>query len=133
MTDTHIEIAQLQEEIRDYIGGLDEASILFEFNEENGLIKLDMITVNPRHRESFLFHKTKGTDKVDALRKMLDYVENYKERESSYTIQWSVRGEGELHTSYFRAKNILEALDKLYYGRDMNSVNVFSVVMNPIA
>ncbi|MFN3342065.1 MAG: hypothetical protein ACK40M_05165, partial [Flavobacteriales bacterium] len=89
--------------------------------------------VNPRHRQSFLFHTVDGYDKVDALRKMLDYVRNYKERESSYTIQWSLRGETELHTSYFRAKNIFDALDKLTYGRDLNSIIVYSVVLNPIS
>ncbi len=69
---------------------------------------------------------------MDALRAMLEYVETYKERSSSYTIQWSVRGESGLQTSYFRAKNILEALDKLFYDRDPNTITVFSVMMNPI-
>jgi hypothetical protein len=64
---------------------------------------------------------------------MLEYVENYKEAESSYTIQWSLKGENSLHTSYFRAKNILGALDKLYFERDPNSITVFSVMLNPIS
>ena len=64
---------------------------------------------------------------------MLDYVKTYKERTSSYTIQWSDRGRNDLETSYFRAKNILEALDKLFYDRDPNSITVFSVMLNPIS
>jgi hypothetical protein len=63
---------------------------------------------------------------------MLDYVKSYREKESPYTIQWTIKGEKELHTSYFRASNVYEALDKLYYGRDMNNITVFSVVLNPI-
>ena len=59
-------------------------------------------------------------------------MRNYKERTSSYTIQWSARGDIGLQTSYFRAKNIMEALDKLFYDRDPNSINVFSVMLNPI-
>lgn len=66
-------------------------------------------------------------------RKMLEYVKNYKEKENSYTIQWVARDEHELHTSYFRAGNILEALEKLYYGRDRNTITVFSVVLNPVS
>jgi hypothetical protein len=97
------------------------------------MVKLDLITINPRHSQSFLFHSEKAADKVDALRKMLDYVKNYKEKENSYTIQWVARGEHELHTSYFRAGNILEALEKLYYGRDRNTITVFSVVLNPVS
>ena len=63
---------------------------------------------------------------------MLSYVKDYRDKESSYTIQWTVKGENELHTSYFRARTILEALDKLYYGRDATTITVFSVVLNPI-
>jgi len=47
-------------------------------------------------------------------------------------VQWSAKGEHELNTSYFRAKNILDALDKLFFDRDPNSITVFSVIMNPI-
>jgi hypothetical protein len=70
---------------------------------------------------------------LEALRVMLDYVRTYKERTSSYTVQWSAKGENVLNTSYFRAKNILEALDKLFYDRDPNSITVFSVILNPIS
>ena len=63
---------------------------------------------------------------------MLDYVKNVKDKENHYTVQWMSREENELHTSYFRASSIYDALDKLYYGRDMNTITVFSVVLNPI-
>ena len=92
-----------------------------------------IITINPRHNQAFLFHSETGSDKVEALKKMLTYVQSYKEKESSYTIQWVVKGDTELHTSYFRAGNILDVLQKLYYGRDMNTITVFSVVLNPIS
>lgn len=132
--DQHFEIVRLQKEISTYIGGLDENSMIYEFSTPDPKrVKLDLITVNPTHRQSFLFHSVEGYDKVDALKKMLAYVQTYKERESSYTIQWSLRGEKELNTSYFRAKNVWEALDKLMYGRDMNSIIVFSVVLNPMS
>ena len=107
--------------------------LVFEFTSTEGKVKLDLITVNPRHNQSFLFKSITGFDKTDVLNKMLDYVKTHKEKESSYTIQWTTKGMGELQTSYFRAKNIYDALDKLYYGRDMNNLTVFSVVLNPIA
>lgn len=130
--DIHAEAAKIQKKISDHLG-LEEDSLLFEYRTEDGHIRLDLITVNPRHRQSFLFRTELGTDKLDALRKMLDYVKNYKERENSYTIQWMVRGDKELHTSYFRARNMYDALDKLYYGRDVNIITVFSVVLNPVS
>ena len=130
--DKNLEIARLQKEVSDYVGmGTD--SLVFNYDElpDKGT-KLFVITLNPRHNQSFLFHQTEGSDKLDALRNMLDYVKTYKERTSSYTIQWSTRGDTGLQTSYFRAKNILEALDKLFYDRDPNSITVFSVMLNPI-
>lgn len=131
--DKNLETARLQKEIGDYIG-LGPDSLVFNFEEtpDQGA-KLFVFTLNPRHNQSFLFHQTTGSDKLDALRVMLDYVKTYKDRTGSYTIQWSARGEGSLHTSYFRAKNIMEALDKLFYDRDPNSITVFSVMLNPIS
>lgn len=130
--DIHVEAARIQKDIKSYLG-LRSNALIFEYGQVDGKIKLDLITINPRHNQSFLFHSVNGSDKIDALNKMLDYVQNYKEKESSYTIQWIAKGDKELHTSYFRASSVYDALDKLYYGRDMNTITVFSVVLNPVA
>ncbi|REE00990.1 hypothetical protein [Marinoscillum furvescens] len=130
--DVHVEAARIQNEIKNFLG-LKSSDLIFEYSNVDGKVKLDLITINPRHNQSFLFKSITGFDKTDALNKMLDYVKTHKEKESSYTIQWATKGMGELQTSYFRAKNIYDAMDKLYYGRDMNNLTVFSVVLNPIA
>lgn len=132
LSEIHVEAARIQQEIKDYLG-LRTSDLVFEYSTVDGKVKLDLITINPRHNQAFLFHNENGADKVDALRKMLAYVQNYKEKENSYTIQWVAKGDTELHTSYFKASNILDALQKLYYGRDMNTITVFSVVLNPIS
>jgi hypothetical protein len=132
MSDIHVEAARIQQEIKDYLG-LRTSDMVFEYTTMDGKVKLDLITINPRHNQAFLFHSETGADKVDALKKMLGYVQNYKEKENSYTIQWVAKSGTELHTSYFRAGNIMDALQKLYYGRDMNTITVFSVVLNPIS
>ncbi|ADR21564.1 hypothetical protein MATR_08060 [Marivirga tractuosa] len=131
-TDIHIEGARLQKEIINYLG-LNDSELVFEFGSQDGKVKLDLITINPRHNQSFLFHSESGYDKLEALKKMMDYVKNYRDRESSYTIQWMTKDDKQLHTSYFRASNILDSLDKLYYGRDRNTITVFSVVLNPVS
>jgi len=128
----HVEAARIQQEIKDYLG-LRTSDLVFEYGSVDGKVKLDLITITPRHKQAFLFHSETGTDKLDALRKMQDYVQNNKDKENSYTIQWVAKGERELHTSYFRAGNIMDALQKLYYGRDMNTITVFSVVLNPVS
>jgi len=128
----HLELVKLQKEIENYLG-MGGTSVIFEYSEYEGKTKLDIITVNPKHRESFLFHSVEGLDKIDAMERMVTYVRNFKELEASYTVQWSLKSENDLHTSYFRAKDIPAALDKLYFGRDANTITVFSVVLNPIA
>src|SRR4051812_47766351 len=105
ISEMHVEAARIQQEIKDYLG-LRSSDLVFEYNNMDGKVKLDLITVNPRHNQAFLFHSVNASDKIDALKKMLDYVQNYKEKENSYTIQWVVKGGKELHTSYFKAPNI---------------------------
>ena len=132
LSDMHVEAARVQQEIKNYLG-LRTSDMVFEYTTTDGKVKLDLITINPRHNQAFLFHSETGADKVDALRKMLEYVQSSKEKENSYTIQWVAKGDKELNTSYFRASNVLDALQKLYYGRDMNTITVFSVVLNPVS
>lgn len=131
-TDIHVASAQIQKDIKNHLG-LQSNALVFEFGNVDNKIKLDLITINPRHNQSFLFHSVLGFEKIEVLNKMLNYVKNYKEKESSYTIQWAANKDKELHTSYFRATGVYDALDKLNYGRDMNIITVFSVVLNPVA
>lgn len=131
-SDIHVESVKLQKKIEAHLG-IQGSELSFEFQTIDGKIKLDLITINPRHNQSFLFHSELGIDKVDALSKMLDHVKSYKDKYNSYTIQWIAKDETELHTSYFTATNMYDALDKLYYGRDINTITVFSVVLNPVA
>lgn len=131
-TDVHVESARIQKQIENHLG-ISGSSLLFEFRQMDSKVRLDLITVNPRHNQSFLFHTETGYDQVAVIRKNLEYVKNYRDKESSYTVQWMARGDKELNTSYFRARNMYEALDKLYFSRDMNTITVFSVVMNPVS
>lgn len=131
MEDKNVEMARIQKEIEQFIG-LGSNGLIYNFEEANGKVQLHLVTLNPRHNQSFLFHVETGYDKLDALKNMLAYVRNYKDKESTFTIQWRKAGDGNLHTSYFSAKNVQSALDKLFYDRDPNSITVFSVIMNPI-
>jgi hypothetical protein len=130
--DERVELARLQKEIQDFLA-LSSENLFFEYSTQHGKVKLDLITVNPRHNQSFLFHSTAGVDKLDALQKMAEYVKSYRNVENSYTIQWMAKDDKQLHTSYFSARNIYEALDKLYYGRDMNTITVYIVKLNPLS
>ncbi len=132
VNDVHVELVRIQKEIQEHLG-LEDNALVFEYLQNDGKIRLDLITVNPRHNQSFLFHQVEGFDKVDAITRMRDYVVGAKEKESHYTVQWQAKNDTELHTSYFRASSVYDALDKLYYGRDMHTITVFSVTLNPVA
>ena len=67
--DIHVELANAQKKIEDYLG-LDNATLIFDFSPTNGKVRLDLITVNPRHNQSFLFHTSEGYDKLDVLKNM---------------------------------------------------------------
>ncbi len=130
--DQNVEVARYQKEIATKLG-LDAENLIFNYKQKNETVKLDLVTVNPKHDQSFLFHTVTGTDKIDALKKMLEYLDEHYHQESSLTIQWIKVGENKLHTSYFRATNMYEALDKFYYGRDMGSYKIFSITLNPVS
>jgi hypothetical protein len=131
-TDVRVETARLQKEIKDMLG-LSSDELIFEYSTTAAeQTKLDLITINPRHNQSFLFHSTLGIDKIDCLKKMQKYVKKDRVLENSYTVQWSEKNASQLQTSYFSAKNIYEALDKLYFGRDINTLIVYIVKLNPI-
>jgi hypothetical protein len=126
------EITALEKEIRDYLG-IDDNNLSFDYNDFEGKVRLDLVTTNPTHNQSFLFHTTIGTGKADALEKMIEYIKKTRDEENSYTIHWMDNVNKELQTSYFRAKNMLRALDKLYYSRDMNTITVYIITLNPIS
>lgn len=130
--DINVEIARYQKEIIQRLG-LPSENVVFDFNQTEGVVTLNLITVNPRHEQSFLFHSVKAVDKVEALQKMQKYVNSQQKDENTYTVQWRKAGDSELHTSYFRAKNMYDALDKFYYNRDITSYTIFNLALNPVA
>jgi len=130
--DQNVEIARYQKDIAVRLG-LDSDNLVFNYKQKNETIRLDLVTVNAKHEQSFLFHTITGTDILDALKKMLEYIDEHYPNESSMTIQWVKIGDDKLHTSYFRAQNMYAALDKFYYGRDLSQYKIFSISLNPIS
>jgi hypothetical protein len=65
-SEMHVEAARIQQEVKNYLG-LRTSDLVFEYSTQDGKIKLDLITINPRHNQAFLFHSETGTDKLDAF------------------------------------------------------------------
>jgi hypothetical protein len=126
------EIEELKAKIARYIT-IGKENLSYQLKKSRGKATLQLITFNPLHNQRFLFHACEADSPEECYRQMLKYVQYHKEEECSYTIQWTLIGDDQLHTSYFRANTILGALDKLYFDRDPNSIIVFSVILNPIS
>tara|TARA_B100001287_G_scaffold40717_2_gene29892 strand:- start:651 stop:1052 length:402 start_codon:yes stop_codon:yes gene_type:complete len=107
--------------------------LVFEYHEMPDYVDLDLFTINEVHKQQFFFHSTEGRDKIEALELMLKYSNNKLFIEDSFTIQWKVKGDTKIHQSHFRAINMMDALDKFYFGRSINSIVIYSIVLNPIA
>ena len=107
--------------------------LVFEYHEMPDYVDLDLFTINEVHKQQFFFHSTEGRDKIEALELMLKYAKNNFNIEDSFTIQWKLKGSTTIHQSHFRAFNMMDALDKFYYGRSINSIIVYSIILNPIA
>lgn len=130
--DQNIEIARIQKSISKWME-LSLDKLVFDYTQDGDQVKLNLITINPRHDETFLFHTTEGGDKLTALQSMLEYVEMKHAKKQSYTVQWAQKGTADLQTSYFRARSMYEVLDKFFHGRNAEEYTVFSIQLNPIA
>lgn len=113
--------------------GLDREFLTFEFTKDGDVNHFRVITINPRHKQSFVFHTTQGFGEIDAVSKMIDYIKEHHDVKNTYTIQWAIDKSSELNTSYFRGKNVYEVLDKFYYGKDITGTIIFNISLNPLS
>lgn len=127
-----LEVSRLQQEIAHQLE-LKMDKLVFDYEREGDKIRLDLFTINPRHDQSFLYHSVEGDGKLEVLNKMVEYISKNYRQERSYTVQWSKVGNNDLHTSYFRARNIYEVLDKFSHGLNMSEYTIYSISMNPVA
>lgn len=132
ITKTEDRVTQIQNKIAESLSiNLDQ--LLFEYHEMPDYVDLDLFTINEVHKQQFFFHSSEGRDKIEALELMLKYADNKLYIEDSFTIQWKVKGTTEVHQSHFRAINMMDALDKFYFGRSVSSIMIYSIILNPIA
>ena len=51
--DQNVEIARYQRDIATRLG-LDQQNLIFNYKQRNETVRLDLVTVNPKHEQSFL-------------------------------------------------------------------------------
>ncbi|MFK7968826.1 MAG: hypothetical protein AB8F95_00575 [Bacteroidia bacterium] len=130
--DQRIAVARLQAEIGQQLD-LPMEKLLFEFHSHLEGVRLDLVTISPRHDQAFLYHSLEAPERTQALEQMLDYVSRRHQQKRSFTVQWSHTGDEMLQTSYFRARDMHEVLEKFSHGKDLGDYTIFAITMNPIA
>lgn len=131
-TDWAKDAEKLRKEIEGYFN-IEPSKLEFVFHQDASTVVLNLFTISAKHHQKFLFHTSVGGTHIEALVNMLEYVREARNFENSYTIQWSIKGDNALHTSYFRAIDVFQALEKFSFGRDKDSMLVFSITLNPIS
>ncbi|EAY27900.1 hypothetical protein [Microscilla marina] len=120
---------------------LDDTQIYFDYNIVNigsktevPQIKLDLITINKEHNHKFLFHSCTGSNKINILEAMIDYINEYKKRQETYAIEWmNVKLTEEMQTSWFRGNDIFDILNKFFYNKEKSQFKIFKIKLMPSA
>jgi hypothetical protein len=125
---------QIKEEIAKSLDMNPQLLIYEEKNTSEG-VELHLTTISPnRHKTKFLFHTSVGDDSDDALQEMYEYVTRYMKEQDTYQIRWHNPKTRELEVSWFRASNILEALDKFYHDeKEIGDYKIYEVSLRPYA
>jgi len=141
-TEVLLKEIELENKIREL---LDDTQIYFDYNivpepevMEFPVIKLDLITINKEHNQKFLFHSVKGGSKMEILKTMITYINEYKKNLEIYEIEWldiKLHGNqhGSIQTSWFRGNDIFDVLNKFYYEKEKSQFKIFKIKLMPEA
>jgi hypothetical protein len=126
---------QLKEQIAEILD-MKPDLLLYELNEKSAReFVLNLTTISPnRHHTKFLFHSSVGSSPQEALMKMYEYVTTHMKNQDTFQIRWHNPKTKEVEISWFRASNIIEALDKFFYdGKEVGDYKIYEVTLQPYA
>ena len=129
---------ELENHIREQ---LNDTQIYFDYNlvpdkqdNKTPLIKLDLITINREHNQKFLFHSTKGGNKIAILEDMIAYIKEFKKNQESYQIEWlDAKNNEKVQISWFRGNDIFDVLQKFYYDKKQSRFKILKINLMPEA
>jgi hypothetical protein len=127
--------SQMKEGIAGILDMKPELLIYEDRKNKDGQVVLDLTTISPnRHRTKFLFHSTAAATYQEALAGMYEYVTRHMKEQDTYQIRWHNPATREMEVSWFRASNILQALDKFYHdGKEVAEYKIYEVSLRPYA
>jgi len=125
---------KLEEQIRELVNKDNKNGVQFVYNKDADKSWVDVFTVNPSNGETFLMKSepSNGSNYELALERVLDYVVKHKKEYSSYTVEWTKKGENGYNTSHFYCSGMYDVLHKFYEGKDnQEKYTIFSIKLNP--
>jgi len=111
---------KLEQQIRELVNKDNKSEVQFIYTRDNDRWRVDVFTVNPSNGETFLMKSeaSTGPDYELALERVLDYVVKHKQQSSSYTVEWTKKGENGYNKSYFYCTSMYDVLHKFYEGKN---------------
>jgi hypothetical protein len=124
---------KLEEQIRELVSKDNKSDVRFVYNHDNDKWWVSVYTVNPSNGETFLMKSepSTGPDFELALERVLDYVIRHKKESSSYTVEWTKKGENGYNKSYFYCTSMYDVLHKFYEGKtNPDKYIIFCIKLN---
>ena len=125
------EKVKLENKISRIIEEDNSCSTHFEYQKRNGETELTIITYNPIHHEQFVLKKENADSVEHALKKVLEYLENSRKQQNTYTLVWLRKGENKTQTSYFSGSDMKDVLEKFYHNKESEDYIIYEIKLNP--
>lgn len=119
----------LENEIRELIFDDNKNSAHFEYHEnEDGTINVKLITLNRKTGATFLLTESTKNNTNEALIDIHGFL-TVNDVAHTFTIKWYTKGvpSDRPNTSKFTGRTMYEALDKFYFGKNRNSLVIYSI------
>ena len=124
---------KLEEAIREIIYDDNKNSAHFEYTERKYAgdieVKVKVITLNKKTGASFLLSEAKANTAELALEEIENELLVSNSDYHTYTIKWYEKGQpaSRPYKSKFKSKNIIKAIEKFYYGKNNDSLIIYSI------
>ncbi|MGI8892733.1 MAG: hypothetical protein ACR2GN_04660 [Bacteroidia bacterium] len=125
------EKVKLENKISKIIEEDNNCSSHFEYNSVNGKTEVTIITYNPIHHEQFVLKKEVAESYESALKKILDFLENTRKNQNTYTLVWLKKGENKTRRSYFTGSDMKDVLEKFYHNKTSEDYIIYEIKLNP--
>ncbi len=115
------------------IDNVNGCSSFLKIENENSMVTLHVITINPIHEQEFLLKEFVDFTEERVLKNAIAYLEKERHEENSYTVIWTKVSSSRTNTSYFSADDMEEVLKKFFKDKVKKQYIIYEIKLNPIS